>query len=265
MAPSPWTGEGWGEGDVIENYVKIIGSYLSPYVRKVLAVLHLKNIPYQIDPIIPFMGNDNFSKLSPLRRVPVLIDDSVTLSDSSIICQYLEDRYPHPALYPQDIAHRAKARWFEEYADTRLGDVLIWQLYNQVMINPYVWGKPTDEATLQKTLSEEIPQILDYLETQIPSSGFLFNDLSIADISIASFFRNAEFTRFKVDNIRWPNVAAFVQKVLGLECFETLLPYEKKSLRTPIPHHREALAAMGAPLTQETYATSSPRPGILRI
>jgi glutathione S-transferase len=55
--------------------VQIVGSYLSPYVRKVLVVLDLKGIPYEIDPIVPFFGNERFSALSPIRRIPVLIDD----------------------------------------------------------------------------------------------------------------------------------------------------------------------------------------------
>ncbi|MGH8597485.1 MAG: glutathione S-transferase family protein, partial [Gammaproteobacteria bacterium] len=91
--------------------VQIIGAYLSPYVRKVLVVLELKGVGYQIDPLTPFMGDDRFSVLNPVRRVPVLMDDLVTLADSSVICQYLEDRYPTPAVYPADIADRAQARW----------------------------------------------------------------------------------------------------------------------------------------------------------
>src|SRR5690349_952563 len=102
--------------------VRIIGSYVSPYVRKVLVFLNLKGIAYEIDPIIPFMGDDRFSKLSPIRRIPVFIDDQVTLTDSSVICQYLEERHPSPALYPADIGKRAQARWLEEYADSRMGE-----------------------------------------------------------------------------------------------------------------------------------------------
>ncbi|MGA8503327.1 MAG: glutathione S-transferase family protein, partial [Candidatus Sulfotelmatobacter sp.] len=79
---------------------QIIGSYLSPYVRKVLVVLDLKGIPYEVDPIVPFYGSDRFSLISPVRRIPVLIDDQITLPDSSVICQYLEERYPEPTLYP---------------------------------------------------------------------------------------------------------------------------------------------------------------------
>ena len=116
--------------------VRIVGSYLSPYVRKVLVCLHLKGVAYEIDPIVPFLGAERFSAASPLRRVPVLIDDRVTLCDSSVICQYLEDRHPEPALYPADVADRARARWLEEFADTRMGDVIVWRLFNQIAIRP---------------------------------------------------------------------------------------------------------------------------------
>jgi glutathione S-transferase len=244
---------------------KIIGTYISPYVRKVLVVLQLKGITYEIDPIIPFMGDERFSQFSPLRRIPVLIDDQVTLADSTVICEYLEDRYPRPALYPHDVVQRARARWLEEFADTRMGDVFIWQLFNQVAINPFVWGQQTDETALQKTLTEDIPQVLDYLEAELPSEGFLFGDVSVADISIAVFFRNAALARFQVDATRWPITAAFVQRMHALDCFARLMPFEDRLIRTPIARHRQVLAEMQAPLMAESHGTSAPQRGVMPI
>src|SRR5262249_19771170 len=156
-----------------------------------------------------------FSALSPLRRIPVLVDERVTIADSSVICQYLEDRYPEPAFYPTDVAARARARWLGEYADTRLGDVLIWRLLNPVGIRPHVWGEPTDAALVARTLAEDVPDVLGYLETQAPADGFFFGALSIADVAIASFFRNAAFARLTVDAARWPRTAALVARVLA--------------------------------------------------
>lgn len=245
--------------------MQIIGSYISPYVRKVLVVLDLKDLAYEIDPIIPFMGDDRFSQLSPVRRIPVLIDDRVTLADSSVICQYLEDRHPEPAVYPSDVADRARARWFEEYADTRMGEVFIWRLFNQVAINPFVWGEATDQAVLRRTLDEEIPQVLGYLESELPASGFLFGALSIADIAIASFFRNAAFARFVVDAARWPRTAGFVARVLALPSFAKLAPFEDRSVRTPVPDHRNVLREMGAPISAQTRGTTRPRRGMMKI
>jgi glutathione S-transferase len=247
----------------VADRVRIIGSYLSPYVRKVLVCLEHKGLAYEIDPIVPFFGDDRFSKLSPLRRVPVYVDERVTLSDSSVICQYLEDLHPEPSLYPRDVAERARARWLEEYADTRMGDVFVWRLFNEVAIRPRVWGEKTDEGVLAKTLAEDVPQVLGYLEAELPAEGFACGAFSIADVAIAAFFRNAAFARFRVDAARWPRTAAFVDRVLATGPFQRLAPFEERLIRTPIPEQRAALASMGAPLTAETLGTATPRRGTL--
>jgi hypothetical protein len=62
--------------------VTIIGSYLSPYVRKVLACLAIKGVPYRIDPIVPFFGNDELSRLSPVRRA--VLDRRVPVASQGI-------------------------------------------------------------------------------------------------------------------------------------------------------------------------------------
>ena len=245
--------------------MRVIGSYLSPYVRKVLACLELKGLAYEIDPITPFMGDDRFTALSPLRRVPVLIDDRVTLGDSSVICQYLEDRYPSPALYPADVADRARARWLEEYADSRMGDVFIWGLYNRAVIEPYVWNAPRDLEAIRRIVAEDVPPVLDYLETQLPEEGFLFGRFGLADISIAVFLRNAAFARYKVDPTRWPRTAGFVDRALAQECLAKLQPFEVLMLRTPIPEQRAALVAAGAPVSAETVGGATPRRGVMRL
>jgi len=244
--------------------IRIIGAYLSPYVRKVLACLDLKGLSYEIDPIVAYMGDDRFTNLSPLRRVPVLIDDRVTLADSTVICQYLEDRYPTPALYPADVADRARARWLEEFADSRMGDVFIWGLFDHAVISPAVWGTPRDRAVIDRIVREEIPPVLDYLESQLPAEGVLFGTLGIADISIAVFLRNAAFARFAVDPRRWPRTASFVDRVLAQECLAKLQSYEALMLRTPIPEQRAALAAAGAPVSAETVGGGAPRRGLMR-
>jgi len=245
--------------------VQVIGSYVSPYVRKVLVCLHLKGIPYEIDPIVPFTGDDRFSKLSPIRRIPVLRDDRVTLCDSTVICEYLDERHPMPALLPAAPVDRARARWLEEFADTRMGEVFIWRLFNQLVINPVVWGEPTDAGVVRKALDEEIPAILDYLEREVPADGFLFEALAVADVAIATFFRNAAFARFSIDATRWPKTAAYVARVLALDAFQRLVPFEERMMRTPMPEHRRVLVEMGAPVMAETFGGDTVRRGVMKI
>jgi glutathione S-transferase len=241
--------------------VRIVGSYLSPYVRKVLVCLHVKGLAYEIDPIVPFLGDERFSRLSPLRRVPVLLDDTVTLCDSSVICQYLEDRHPEPAFYPHEVGARARARWLEEFADTRMGEVIIWRLFDQVAIRPFVWGERTDPTVVKRAVEEEIPQILDYLESELPAEGFAFGRFGIADAALACFFRNAAFARYTIDAARWPRAAALVARTLAHEAFQRLAPFEELLLRAPLAEHRRVLAEHGAPLTADSFGTRQPRRG----
>ena len=245
--------------------IRIIGSYVSPYVRKVLACLNLKELAYEIDPITPFFGNEEYERISPLRRIPVLVDGDVSICDSSVICAYLDDAYPEHPLLPADPKDRAKARWLEEYADTRLGDVFIWGLFYQKVVRPAVWGEPGDEERIARTLTEEIPRTLDYLERELPSGGFLFGEIGLADIAVASFFRNAAYAGFEPDPERWPRTAAFVERTLAHPCMASLLPFEDVQRSAEIRHRRQALLDAGAPLTSETLGQREPRKGYMQL
>jgi glutathione S-transferase len=244
---------------------RIIGSFVSPYVRKVLACLNLKGLSYEIDPITPFYGNDEFERLSPLRRIPVLIEGDVTMSDSSVICAYLDEAYPGYSLLPEDPADRARSRWLEEYADTRLGDLFIWSLFYQRVVRPLVWNEPTDEDRVRKTLDEDLPAALDYLESELPSDSFLFGDIGIADISIATFFRNGAYAGFETDAARWPRTAAFVQRTLAHPAIAKLMLFEDVQRGASIKGRRQALLDAGAKLTEETLGLREPRRGCMRL
>jgi glutathione S-transferase len=243
----------------------VIGSYVSPYVRKVLACLNLKGLHYEVDPITPFFGNEEFERLSPLRRIPVLIDGDFSVSDSSAICAYLEDVYQGHPLFPADPKDRAHARWLEEYADTRLGDLFIWGLFYQKIVRPAVWGEAGDQERIEKSLNEDIPAALDYLERELPAEGFLFGQIGLADIAIATFFRNGNYAGFSVDPARWPKTAAFVERTLAHPCIAALLPLEDVQRNADIKGRRQALIAAGARLTSETMGVREARKGYMRL
>ena len=246
--------------------MKIIGSYVSPYVRKVVACMALKGIDdYEIDPITPFFGGEEFGRLSPLRRIPVLVHGDLVLTDSSVICAWLDEAFPGPALLPASPDDRARARWLEEYADSRLGDVFIWGLFYQKFVHPAVWGEPGDAARIERALAEDAPEVLDYLEGQVPADGFLFGAIGLADIAIASFFRNALYAGFRIDAARWPKTAAFVDRVLAHDCIARFKPFEDAQLSTDPRGRRAALIAAGAPLVETSVAGRQPVKGMMRL
>lgn len=243
----------------------LIGNPVSPYVRKVLVACEMKGLKPRLDPIVPFMGSDEFTAVSPLRRVPVWIDDQVTLSDSSVILEYLEERYPDPAMMPTTPADRARARWLEEFADTRLGDLFIWRLFYQCVIRPFVWQEATDQAVVDKVREVEAPQAFDYLESQLPAEGFLFGTLTNADVSLAVSFANARWARFEPDPARWPKIVAWLAKMDQETPLGRLNRAGSKILRTSPADHRDLLPTLGLGVSERTWGGATPRRGVFQI
>src|SRR5262249_22576155 len=161
------------------------GNHISPFVRKVLAVCEIKGLPYEVDSIVPFFGNERFGRLSPMRRIPVLLDGAIVINDSSVICEYLEEKWPREPGLPGEPAARPEARFLDEFADTRLADVVLWKVFGRAVVAPAVFGAERDTAAIDRTMAEELPGVMDQLELWAPTSGFKFgNALGLADVSV---------------------------------------------------------------------------------
>lgn len=245
--------------------IRIIGNHVSPYARKVFLALDHKGVDYEIDPIVPFFGGDDFTRLNPLRRIPVLVDGDLVIPDSTVICEYLDDRYPEKSLYPADPAQRAQARWLEEFADSRLGDVMIWKLFFQRNVKPRVWKQETDEELVAGVITRDLPEIMDWLEPQAPAGGFMFDDLSMTDLTFASFFRNAALAGWTPDATRWPRVAAWIDHVFATPLFARSVMVEQIMLTTRFPDQRAALEAAGLKVADSSVRGDAPRRGPMSV
>src|SRR3954469_9387833 len=88
-------------------------SYLSPYAMSAFVALREKQIPFELALVDLDRAEHlapQYASLSTTLRVPMLSDGAFHLSESSAICEYLEDRFPGKALYPSDPQRKAKAR-----------------------------------------------------------------------------------------------------------------------------------------------------------
>ncbi|MDZ3830424.1 MAG: glutathione S-transferase family protein [Sphingopyxis sp.] len=241
----------------------IVGNPVSPFVRKVLTLLHLKGIDYELDPIAPFYGNDEFSRLSPLRRIPVLIDGDLVVNDSTVIAEYLDEAYPEVPTLPQGAAARAQARWMEEYADSRLGDLCIWGLFFPRIVAPHIFKHTPDEAAIAKVIEDDLPAALDWIEAQAPDDDFLFETPSIADIAIACPLRNAAIAGWTPDPARWPRTVAWLERIGALPAFARTLEFEPAILATRRDGQRAALEAVGVRVAATSFGTDTPRASIM--
>lgn len=88
----------------------------SPYVLSCFVALTEKGLPFEVRTVALHeraQQSDEYVRTSFTARVPALVDGDFTLSESSAIVEYLEDKWPapaHPALLPRDVNRRARAR-----------------------------------------------------------------------------------------------------------------------------------------------------------
>lgn len=98
--------------------MKLIGSFSSPYVRKVRVVLAEKKIDYKFVLEDVWAADTNIYTFNPLGRVPCLVmDDEGALFDSRVIVEYLDTLTPLGKLIPQSGRERAEVRCWEALAD----------------------------------------------------------------------------------------------------------------------------------------------------
>ncbi|WP_165773308.1 glutathione S-transferase family protein [Zooshikella ganghwensis] len=209
----------------------LYGVPLSPFVRKVILSLKLLKINYELKPVIPFDLPKDFDRLNPLRKVPVLVDGDLTIPDSTIICLYLNDQYGQAhQLYPVEPKLKAQAMWLEEYADSRVMEVLGPPLFLERVVKQKFKKQPADEQRIAKAINQDIPPVLDYLESQVPTSDFLFDTFGIVEISIGSQFLNARYANYEVDPMRWPILAAYLERIWQEPLFKECMLVDEKLL-----------------------------------
>ncbi|NRA04502.1 MAG: glutathione S-transferase family protein, partial [Myxococcales bacterium] len=78
-------------------------------------------------------------------------------------------------------------------------------------------------------IDEQLPPLLDYLEGQVPAERFLFGDLTVADLALASPFVNAGYAQYTVDAAKWPKFSALVERVKAHSAMAPLLEVEAKA------------------------------------
>ena len=207
----------------------LYGSSLSPYVRKVLAYAAEKGVELELKPTgsAPGKPSDEFLEASPLRKMPAFRDGEFTLADSSAIIHYLEARFPEPCLIPRDPEMLGRVIWFEEFSDTSLTSCGGKMFFNRI-VAPHFLNRPGDEEVAKIAETQEMPPLLDYLETVVPNPGeFLVGGrITLADLAIASPFANFAHLGCTRDLERHGRLFAYVDSILERPSFKPWIERE---------------------------------------
>jgi glutathione S-transferase len=115
---------------VSDPTVTVYDHPLSPYGQKVKIALLEKGVAFTA-PLPSNIGSGatagEFARISPRGEVPALVDGDVAVFDSTIILEYIEERWPEPPLLPATPAERARVRMIEDTMDTHF-EAITWGL-----------------------------------------------------------------------------------------------------------------------------------------
>ena len=207
--------------------LKIYGVPISVHTRKVIIAAIEKKLKFENDPVIPFNPPAGWDRLSPTGKILVVTIDDFELADSSVICAYLEQTHPEPALYPRDAKERARALWLEEYCDGTVFREVVHGLFFQNVIRPKILQQPTDHAAVEAILSQALPKVFGYLEGQMTDGTLVGKSLGIADIALACNLTNYHYLGYRIDAARYPKLARAFKRLCQHPSIATALRTEQ--------------------------------------
>ena len=139
--------------------------------HRVRLVLAAKGVAHDFVVVNPSSPPEDLVDLNPYHSVPTLVDRDLVLYETGVICEYLDERYPHPPLMPIDPLSRARLR---------LGMVRMERDWYPFVEQIAAGGRPADTA--RKRLRETLLASLPLFKA---AKFFLNPELSLADCALA--------------------------------------------------------------------------------
>lgn len=158
---------------------------LSPYAQKIRIALREKKIEFQTRGRLDLDAETGILRLNPRNEFPVLLDGDFIAFDSTIILEYLEDKFPTPALRAPSAEGRAQARMIEEVCDTQ------YEAINWGLGELRFFDRATDYSeavALHDAAEKEIRAVHTWLAGFLTADGWLAGDsFGLADIAAVPF------------------------------------------------------------------------------
>jgi len=203
------------------------GTLRSTHASKTKVVLEEKGLEYRVENLPP--GNlwkkpPEMLARHPLGKVPYIDDGGVAIFDSTVIDEYLEERYPEPHLMPSDVVARMRVREAEQFGDEALlGGSLppIWMPY---------WSEPAkrDAERMEKGRETLRTRDLPYIEKLLASAtagGYLCGAFSLADAPMMALAMVLDVDAMNLD--AFGKVAAYLARLRERKSYRAISPRTK--------------------------------------
>jgi glutathione S-transferase len=161
--------------------IKLYDFPMSPRARKARIVLAEKGLQYEKATVDITKGEQKkpeYLAVNPYGKVPALQDDGTTVYESSLIMEYLNDKYPNPPLLPAEPGQRARARILMHFGDTQYDGALA-SLVGEVFFKP---KGQADQSTIDKA-KQSLTACFERLEKELGNNDYLLGStFTLADI-----------------------------------------------------------------------------------
>lgn len=210
---------------------------LSPFCRKVRLSLAEKRIEVELVEERYWEQDPDFLRRNPAAKVPVLKMDGKMMAESAAICEYLEEKYPDPALMPHGADARYEVRrlvaWFDDKFHHEVTSKLLYE-----RVNKKVMGQGYPDSKNVKAGAKAIKYHLDYMAWLLDHRRWLAGDtMTLADFAAASHLSALDYIS-DVDWNRSEVVKDWYAKIKSRPAFRSILADQISGFPPP-PHYAD--------------------------
>ena len=192
---------------------KLYNTQRCPYARRTRIVLYEKGVDFDVQEVDLGNKSEEFLSVSPYGKVPVLAVNGLSLFESNVVNEYLDEIHEAPRLMPRNPEVRALARSWMAFAD----DYFFPSIFRVHMGSQ----RRFSEEQIQEA-KEKLRDALSRLERQLEGKEYLVGEYTLADIAHAgNFVRLRELEeRGEVSLDAYPDVAAWIERLESRESYE---------------------------------------------
>ena len=178
--------------------------------HRVRIVLAEKGVPYEVINVEARGKPEDLLELNPYGSIPTLVDRELALYQSSIITEYLDERFPHPPLMPVYPVARAKARLIIHRFDREWSP----------LIRKLETGKMADTRTAAKELSGYLSQLVPIFQS---SAYFLGDEFTLVDCCIAPVLWRLPIWGIALSPVEMKTINKYAERVFQRDSFQASL------------------------------------------
>lgn len=191
--------------------ISLCGFGVSNYYNKLKLALLEKGVPYRERTVYPWQ-RDDFWQCSPIGKIPFVETDEGDLSESQVILDYLEDRYPDRPLYPADAFARAKCRELIQHLELNC-EWVARRLYAQSFFGGTVSDETRREARVRLVLGlQGVARLSPFTEFALGDTLTAADCAAYVHLTMIDLTARAVFSEDLVDQ-HLPGFAAYMARM----------------------------------------------------